>query len=165
KQHCGCVSSGRRLCRSHPQGRQTRGPAGRAINQVRVGHQRPDRQDARPHRARQATGCRRRGDRMRARIERREVIALLGGAAVAWPFAARAQQPAKLPTIGLLGSSTPSAMSQWIAAFVQRLLELGWIEGRTIGIEYRWAEGRSERFAEIAAEFVRLKVDVIVTYA
>jgi hypothetical protein len=84
---------------------------------------------------------------------------------VAWPLAARAQQASKLPTIGLLGSSTPSAMRQWVAAFVQRLRELGWIEGRTIGIEYRGAEGRSERFAEIAAEFVRLKVDVIVTYA
>ena len=69
----------------------------------------------------------------------------------------------KLPTIGFLGAATPSAWSQWTAAFVQRLRELGWIEGRTVAIEYRWAEGRSERFAEIAAEFVRLKVDVIVT--
>ena len=96
-------------------------------------------------------------------LKRREFITLLGGAAAAWPLAARAQQPAKLPTIGFLGASTPSAWSQWIAAFVQRLRELGWIEGRTVAIEYRWAEGRSERFAEIAAEFVRLKVDVIVT--
>jgi putative ABC transport system substrate-binding protein len=102
---------------------------------------------------------------MASHIRRRKFLATLGGAAAAWPLAAWAQQPAKLPTIGLLGSSTPSAMSQWVAAFVQRLRELGWIEGRTIGIEYRWAEGRSERFAEIAAEFVRLKVDVIVTYA
>ena len=96
-------------------------------------------------------------------MRRREFITLLGGAAAAWPLAARAQQPAKLPTIGFLGASTPSAESQWVAAFVQRLRELGWIEGRTVAIEYRWAEGRSERFAEIAAEFVRLKVDVIVT--
>jgi putative tryptophan/tyrosine transport system substrate-binding protein len=80
-----------------------------------------------------------------------------------WPLRARAQQPANLPTIGLLGAATPSAWSQWVAAFVQRLRELGWIEGRTIAIEYRWAEGRDERYAEIAAEFVRLKVDVIVT--
>src|SRR6201993_681932 len=94
-------------------------------------------------------------------MKRREFIILLGGA-VAWPLAARAQQ-AKLPTIGLLGQSTRSAASEWTAAFVQRLRELGWIEGRTIAIEYRWAEGREERFAEIAAEFVRLKVDVIVT--
>ena len=94
---------------------------------------------------------------------RREFITLLGGAAAAWPLAARAQQPAKLPTIGFLGSPTPSVGAHWLAAFVQRLRELGWIEGRTVAIEYRWAEGRSERFAEIAAEFVRLKVDVIVT--
>jgi putative ABC transport system substrate-binding protein len=96
-------------------------------------------------------------------VRRREFITLLGGAAVAWPLAARAQQPGKLPTIGFLGTTTPSAWSQWVAAFVQRLRDLGWIEGRTVAVEYRWAEGRDERFAEIAAEFVRLKVDVIVT--
>jgi putative ABC transport system substrate-binding protein len=94
---------------------------------------------------------------------RREFITLLGGA-VAWPLAARAQQPGKLPTIGFLGSTTPAAQSQLTAAFVQRLRELGWIEARTVAIEYRWAEGRSERFAEFAAEFVRLKVDVILTH-
>jgi putative ABC transport system substrate-binding protein len=100
-------------------------------------------------------------------VKRREFITLLGGAAVAlsllWPLAARAQQAAKVPTIGFLGSSTPSGGSQWVAAFVRRLRELGWIEGRTVAIEYRWAEGRDERYSEIAAEFVRLKVDVIVT--
>ena len=90
-------------------------------------------------------------------------MTLLGGATAAWPLAARAQQPAKLPTIGFLGGTTPATWSLFVAAFVQRLRELGWIEGRTIAIEYRWAEGRGERFAEIAAEFVRLKVDVIVT--
>jgi ABC-type uncharacterized transport system substrate-binding protein len=95
---------------------------------------------------------------------RREFVALLGGAA-AWPVATYPQQPGKLPTIGFLGTSTPSAMSQCVAAFVQRLRDLGWIEGRTVAIEYRWAEGRSSRAAEIAAEFVRLNVDVIVTYA
>jgi putative tryptophan/tyrosine transport system substrate-binding protein len=98
-------------------------------------------------------------------MKRREFVSFLGGAAAAWPIAARAQQPAKPPTIGFLGPSTPSAMSSWVAAFAQRLRELGWIEGRTVVVEYRWAEGRSERLAEIAAEFVRLKVDVIVTYA
>jgi putative ABC transport system substrate-binding protein len=96
-------------------------------------------------------------------VKRREFITLLGGAAAAWPLAARAQQSAKLPTIGFLGAGTLSAWSLWVAAFVQRLRELGWIEGRTIAIEYRWAEGRSERFTEIGTEFVRLKVDVIVT--
>ena len=98
-------------------------------------------------------------------MKRREFITLLGGAAAAWPVAASAQQAGKLPTIGFLGAATPSVASQLVAAFVQRLRELGWIEGRTVAIEYRWAEGRSERFAEIAAEFVRLKVDVIVTWA
>jgi putative ABC transport system substrate-binding protein len=95
-------------------------------------------------------------------IRRREFVALAGGAAVAWPLAARAQQK-KPPAIGFLGSSTPSAWGPWTSAFLQRLRELGWIDGRTVAIEFRWAEGRNERFAEIAAEFVRLKVDVIVT--
>jgi putative ABC transport system substrate-binding protein len=95
-------------------------------------------------------------------MRRRDFITLFGSAA-AWPLAARAQQPAKLPTIGFLGAGTLSAWSLWVAAFDQRLRELGWIEGRTIAIEYRWAEGRSERFTEIGAEFMRLKVDVIVT--
>ncbi len=96
------------------------------------------------------------------RLKRREFISLLGGAA-AWPVSARAQQATKLPTIGYLGSATLATESQRMAAFVQRLRELGWIEGRTVVIDYRWAEGRTERYAEIAAEFVRLKVDVIVT--
>ena len=87
---------------------------------------------------------------------------LLGGTAVAWPLAARAQQQ-KIPTIGFLGSATSATLGQWVAAFVQHLRELGWIEGRTVAIELRWAEGRTERYAEIAAEFVRLNVDVIVT--
>ena len=96
-------------------------------------------------------------------MKRREFITLLSGAAAAFPLAARAQQASKLPTIGVLGVATASAWSDWISSFVQRLRELGWIEGRTVAIEYRWAGGRSERFAEIAAEFVRLKVDIIVT--
>lgn len=96
-------------------------------------------------------------------MRRREFITLLG-ATVGWPSVAQAQQAGKPPTVGFFGSSTASAMTRWTAAFVQRLRELGWIEGRTITIEYRWAEGRTERYAEIAAELVRLKVDVIVTY-
>jgi putative ABC transport system substrate-binding protein len=95
-------------------------------------------------------------------MKRREFITLIGGAA-AWPLAARAQQVGKLPTIGVLGAATPSTMSSRLAAFVQRLRELGWIENRNVAIEYRWAELRSERYDEIAAEFTRLKVDVIVT--
>jgi putative ABC transport system substrate-binding protein len=100
---------------------------------------------------------------MASYIGRRTFLAALGGAAVSWPLAARAQQMAKLPAVGFLVSGTPSTHGPWFAALAQRLRELGWIEGRTIAIEYRWAEGRNERFAEIAAEFVRLKVDVIVT--
>jgi putative tryptophan/tyrosine transport system substrate-binding protein len=95
-------------------------------------------------------------------LGRRDFIRMLGGAGIVWPFATRAE-PAKLPTIGFLGTSTPTGWAQWSGAFIQRLHELGWIEGRTVAIEYRWAEGRNERFPEIAAEFVRLKVDVIFT--
>jgi ABC-type uncharacterized transport system substrate-binding protein len=96
-------------------------------------------------------------------MRRRDFIKGIVGSATAWPLAARAQQQGKLPTIGFLGSATPSSMSQWTAAFVQRLRELGWIEGRTVAIEYRWAEGSNERASESAAEFVRRNVDVIVT--
>jgi putative tryptophan/tyrosine transport system substrate-binding protein len=95
-------------------------------------------------------------------MKRREFIILLGSAAVARPLVARAQQSA-MPVIGLLGSGSRSSWGAWTDTFVERLHELGWIEGRTVAIEYRWADGRSERFAEIADEFVRLKVDVIVT--
>jgi putative ABC transport system substrate-binding protein len=95
-------------------------------------------------------------------VKRRAFITILSGAA-AWPVGSLAQQPSKMRRIGFLGTSTSVVMSQWTAAFVQRLRELGWIEGRDIAIEYRYGEGRNERFAEIAAEFVELKVDVIVT--
>ena len=95
-------------------------------------------------------------------MRRREFITLLGGAAAIWPLAARAQQAGKLPVIGFLGADA-AAFSPWTAAFVTRMRELGWIEGRTIAIDYRWSEGRPERYAEIASEFVRLKVDVILT--
>src|SRR5262245_57842958 len=95
-------------------------------------------------------------------LPRREFITLLGGAAAAWPLAVRAQHTGKMPVIGFLGTTSASGWAAWTASFVQRLRELGWIEGRTVAIEYRWAEGRSERYVEIAAEFVRLKVDIIV---
>ena len=98
-------------------------------------------------------------------MNRRSFIMLLGGAAAAWPLAARAQQPGKLPTIGFLGSGTLTAHGHWVDAFLQRLRVLGWIEGRNLVIEYRWAEGSRDRAAVFAAEFVRLKVDIIVTYA
>ena len=96
-------------------------------------------------------------------MRRRDFITAIAGSTLAWPLAASAQQPEKRPTIGYLGGTTAAISSQTTAAFSQRLRELGWVEGRTIAVEYRWAEGRSERFAEIAAEFVRLKVDLILT--
>jgi putative tryptophan/tyrosine transport system substrate-binding protein len=97
-------------------------------------------------------------------IGRRQFICALGGSTVAaiWPPAARSQQAGKVATIGVLGGDA-SVWSPWTAALEERLRELGWINGRTVTIEYRWAEGRAEREAEIAAEFARLKVDVIVT--
>src|SRR5258708_227256 len=96
-------------------------------------------------------------------MKSREFITLIGGAVAVWPLAAGAQQPAKLPTIGYLGTAGASAWAPWTAAFVQRLHELGWIDGRTVAIQYRWADGRAERSAQMAAELARLKVDVIVT--
>jgi len=96
-------------------------------------------------------------------MRRREFIAFVSGTAVAWALTARAQKSGKVPTVGFLGATTPSVWSAFVAAFLQRLRELGWIDGSTVAIEYRWAQGRDELYAEFAAEFVRLKVDVIVT--
>jgi putative ABC transport system substrate-binding protein len=98
-----------------------------------------------------------------ADMRRREFITLLGVAAAVWPHVARAQQAMRV--IGFMGGGTASSQGQWAAAFAQRLRELGWVEGRNVAIEYRWAEGRNERVAEIVSEFVRLKVDIIVTHA
>src|SRR5436853_5970192 len=95
-------------------------------------------------------------------MKRRDFITLLGGTVAAWPLAARAQQT--MPVIGLMGAGSAAAQSHLTGAFLQRLRELGWTEGRNVVIEYRWAEGRNERFAEIADELVRLKVDVILTH-
>jgi len=94
-------------------------------------------------------------------MRRRDFITLLGGSA-AWPLSTRAQA-SKLPTIGFLGTNATN-WAPWTAAFVARMRELGWIEGSTIAIEYRWSEGRAERVTEVAAEFVRLKVDLIVSF-
>src|SRR3954469_22303575 len=89
-------------------------------------------------------------------MRRREFLLGLGGAAAAWPLPARAQQVDRLPTIGVLGS-TSAAWSRWLGGFLSRLRELGWIENRTINIEYRWTEGRPERYAEFGAEFADAK--------
>jgi putative ABC transport system substrate-binding protein len=96
-------------------------------------------------------------------MRRRGFLKLLGGVALVWPDASRAQQTGRLPTVGFLGTTTPSAQSAWTSAFIERMRELGWVEGRTVAFEFRWAQGQAERYADIAAEFVRLKVDVIVT--
>jgi putative tryptophan/tyrosine transport system substrate-binding protein len=95
-------------------------------------------------------------------MRRRDFIKIVAGSAAGWPLDAHAQQAAKLPTIGFLGADASSFWAAWTAAFTERLRQLGWVEGHTIAIEYRWSEGRPQRVAEIAAEFVRLKVDVIV---
>ena len=99
---------------------------------------------------------------MLSRMSRRALIVGLSGAA-AWPVMVRAEE--KVATIGFLGPATPSVASNLVAAFVDRLRELGWVDGRNISIEYRWAEGRHDRYVEIASEFVALKVDLIVTWA
>jgi putative ABC transport system substrate-binding protein len=99
-------------------------------------------------------------------LRRRDLVALLGGAVLApilCPLSARAQQRSNLPTIGFLGATTPTVWSAFVSAFLNRLRELGWIDGSNIAIEYRWAQGREERYVEFAGEFIRLKVDVILT--
>jgi putative ABC transport system substrate-binding protein len=95
-------------------------------------------------------------------MRRREFITLIGGAAVTWPLAGRAQQAAKQRTIGFMSANARSALSKAVDAFAQRLREHGWIEGQNIATEYQWAEGRFERLAGFAADFVRQKVDIIV---
>jgi putative ABC transport system substrate-binding protein len=97
-------------------------------------------------------------------VKRREFITLLGGAATAWPLAARAQQPGKVPRIGFLGMASPSTFASRLEAFRLGLRDFGYIEGTTVNIEYRWAEGRYERLPGLAAELVRSKVDLIVTH-
>jgi putative tryptophan/tyrosine transport system substrate-binding protein len=96
-------------------------------------------------------------------MRRREFIAFFGGTAIAWPLAAHAQQQTKIPTIGFLGPTAPEAWTEWTKAFVDRLAELGWVDGRTVNIAFRWGNGQTERFGELAAELVNLKVDLILT--
>src|SRR5215469_15384748 len=96
-------------------------------------------------------------------MKRREFITLLGGTAAAWPLAAQAQVTGRLATIGYLGTTSLSVESAYVAAFLERLRNLGWIEGRNLAMMYRWTEGRAKVMAEQAAELVRLKVDVILT--
>src|SRR5262249_29553192 len=146
-----------------PQGREAGGLAGRTGEQVRAGHQRLDRQDARAYCARQAACAGRRGHRM---IRRREFITLLGGAAAAWPLAARAQQAERMRRIGVLqgGSDTDDQRSQpSMAAFLQGLQQSGWTDGRNVRIDYRWPAGDADKARKYAAELVALAPDVILT--
>ena len=156
KQHYGCVSPIRRLCRSHPQGCEAGGPAGHAVEQVRAGHQHPDRHDARPHRAADAARHRRRSNR----VNKREFITLLGGTAT-WPFAARAQQPAK-QVVGYLSARSASTDVPMLAALNQGLAEIGFIEGQNVVIERRWGEGQFNRLPAHATDLVQQQVAVIV---
>src|SRR5262249_15806898 len=135
------------------------GPAGAGADQVRVGHQSQDRQGARTGSAADAARPRRRGDRMK----RREFITLLGGTAAVWPLAARAQRPGQVWRIVLPLALRPEDFSRLFAGFRQGMQELGYVEGKDFIIEWRSAEGRYERLPEVAAELVRLNVDVIVT--
>src|SRR5262249_7477271 len=137
------------------QRREAIGFAGRAVKQVRAGHQRPDRQDARPYRAADTARPRRRGDR----VNRREFITVLGGAA-AWPLGARAQQPA-VPVVGWLASGTRAGYACFADAFRKGLSDIGYVEGRNIVNEYRWTDGRNDRSAALAEDLVRRQVAVI----
>jgi ABC-type uncharacterized transport system substrate-binding protein len=98
-------------------------------------------------------------------MRRREFIWLIGGAAAVLPRLTLGQQPSKIPVVGFLVAGTQASHGDWVAGYAKRLSELGWTEGRNVTIEYRWAAGDNQRMAEIAAEFVRQKVDVIVTTA
>src|SRR5262249_46980534 len=154
------VSTNRTLHEPHSHGRRAPQLAGPTDHETRVDHQPQDRAGTRAYGAAHAARHRRRGPRMT--LGRRDFITLLGGAAAAWPRTARAQRE-KLPIIGILGAAASATQGPLYAILVERLRALGWIDGRTAAIEYRWAEGRAERFVEIAAEFVRLNVSVIVT--
>src|SRR5262249_50887556 len=142
--------------RSNPKRRKPRQPARRAVDQVRVRHQPTDCQSARPRSAAASPATRRRGDR----VKRREFITLVGVVA-AWPLAAGAQQ-GTMPVVGFLNSTSLDGYRPMLNAFRQGLQQSGYIEGRNVAIEYRWAEGRNDRLPAMAAELVRHQVTVIV---
>src|SRR5262249_40551461 len=148
-------SSDRRLCRSDSQGRKARRPADPAVHKIRTRHQYQDRQDTWYQRAIASSANRRRGDRMR----RREFITVLGGAAT-WPLAARAQQSA-VPVVGFLNTLGQNDRPNLPAAFRRGLDETGYVDGRNVAIEYRFAENQHDRLPALAADLVGRKVNVI----
>src|SRR5262249_49677159 len=156
---CRRISPRWRLHRPHSQGRETIRSAGVGADQVGADHKPQDRQDVGRDNSAGRARDRRRGDRMR----RREFITLLGGAAAAWPLAVHAQHGGKVWRIGILETVSAAANAANFNAFRRGLRERGHVEGQSYVIEYRSADGRAERFADFAAELVRLPVDIIVT--